>query len=353
MIKNSLYTFGKWFDQPGLIKALNKKMPVMLTVGALSLGLYDTFKTEKEQRNKKLIKNISILSLTVSSALFATRGLKLFGKQIFEGIGHVHNCKHGVNEVLKTLKKDNLSNSNLIKSIEKIRDDKYISLKEVKNIKANLENIFGNKKAIDKVITTPHTHGFKDSIKEMLHLSYIGLVPVIGGISGGIIGDFLTEKKWKEKVPDKIKEGFYQYASNIFLCNVGAGSALGLMELLNVQSKGKKLLAAMSGVLGVGILGGSQIANYIGKKVINPIFERPPNIKPESYHNHSKLNSIKHLNDERHPEMLDVSLHLDDIASIGFLSGLKWIAPALPLFYSISAYRSGIGYRNGHSHKNK
>jgi hypothetical protein len=28
------------------------------------------------------------------------------------------------------------------------------------------------------------------------------------------------------------------------------------------------------------------------------------------------------------------------------LSGLKWIEPALPLMYTLSGYRAGIGYRN-------
>ena len=56
---------------------------------------------------------------------------------------------------------------------------------------------------------------------------------------------------------------------------------------------------------------------------------------------------FKDLNNERHPEAVDLSLHVDDIASVGFLSGFKWIGPVLPLLYSVSGYRAGIGYRNG------
>ena len=55
---------------------------------------------------------------------------------------------------------------------------------------------------------------------------------------------------------------------------------------------------------------------------------------------------IKDLNKERRPEALDISLHIDDIASVGFMSGVKWIGPILPALYSISGYRAGIGYRN-------
>jgi hypothetical protein len=44
-----------------------------------------------------------------------------------------------------------------------------------------------------------------------------------------------------------------------------------------------------------------------------------------------------------------MGLHLDDVATVAVMSGLKWIEPALPILYSISGYRAGIGYRNGDS----
>ena len=50
---------------------------------------------------------------------------------------------------------------------------------------------------------------------------------------------------------------------------------------------------------------------------------------------------------ERKPEALDICLHSDDIATIAVMSGFKWIEPSLPILYTISGYRSGIGYRNG------
>ena len=42
----------------------------------------------------------------------------------------------------------------------------------------------------------------------------------------------------------------------------------------------------------------------------------------------------------------DLGMHTDDIATVAVLSGLKWIEPSLPILYSISGYKSGIGYRN-------
>lgn len=61
-------------------------------------------------------------------------------------------------------------------------------------------------------------------------MSVFGLIPVLGGIAGGIAGDRLTCDDYRDKIPNKIKEGAYQYLANIFLCNIGAGAALGILE---------------------------------------------------------------------------------------------------------------------------
>ena len=98
------------------------------------------------------------------------------------------------------------------------------------------------------------------------------MVPVVGGILGGITGDKISGERWKEKLPNKIKEGAYQYLANIFLCNVGAGIALGLMEKAGVRSKSSRALGMIGGIVTTGIIGGSAIANIIGNKIINPIF---------------------------------------------------------------------------------
>ena len=83
-----------------------------------------------------------------------------------------------------------------------------------------------------------------------------------------------------------------------------------------------------AGIITTGVLGGSAIANFIGNKIVNPIILK------------------KDEKEKRTPEMLDLTLHMDDIATVSLLSGLKWIEPALPILYSISGYRAGIGYRN-------
>ena len=129
----------------------------------------------------------------------------------------------------------------------------------------------------------------------------------------------------------------YQYLANIFLCNIGAGLALGLMEKSGVKSKAQRAIGMVCGIIITGVLGGSAIANMIGNKLINPLFG-----------NKDK----KSIYEERKPEALDIGLHVDDIATVAVMSGLKWIEPALPIMYSISGYRAGIGYRNNTNIKN-
>lgn len=332
-IKNNAYIFGKYIDQPALVHKLYDRMPVILTGIATGYGIYDTFKQSKENRKNKAIKNISVLGFTAASALLATRGLKIKGKQLFEGIIELpQKDSAGLKDLLSTNMPDNIK-----KLVQKVQQDNVLSLQEVKKIVKNLKTEKNN--LVPKVIPDPESEApFEDLVK----LSWLGLIPVLGGITGGVTGDRLTNENWKKKFPDKVKEGTYQYLNNIALCNVGAGLGALSMNILKVKSKLARFCAMMSGVIIVGLIAGNTIANFIGKNVINPIFENSDNKKPK----HLK-DLFKNLNEERHPEMLDLSLHLDDVASVGFVAGLKWIGPILPMLYSVSAYRAGIGYRNG------
>ncbi len=97
---------------------------------------------------------------------------------------------------------------------------------------------------------------------------------------------------------------------------------------MNIKSKAARCIGMIAGIITTGVIGGSAIANFIGNKIVNPIILK------------------KDEKEKRTPELLDLSLHTDDIATVSLLSGLKWIEPALPILYSISGYRAGIGYRN-------
>ena len=173
----------------------------------------------------------------------------------------------------------------------------------------------------------------------------LGAIPVIGGVSGGFIADYMLGELSSKTAANKVKEGFYQYFANIFLCNVGACAALFIAEglqkskVIKPLSPLKKMAVIISGIISTGIIGGSWIANKLSQKIIDPIFSK------------NKKFSCKGLQDERKPELADIALHADDIATAGVLSGFKWIEPALPIMYFVSGYRAGIGYRNSNSEK--
>jgi hypothetical protein len=226
------------------------------------------------------------------------------------------------------LKENKVSTDTLI-FLNKAKTE-ILNFKEIKTIFKEIGITKKGKEFLNKLIPNPENIDSNHIFSEIGRISIMGLMPVIGGITGGILGDRLTEKNWKEKIPNKIKEGSYQYIANIFSCNIGAGLALLAMEKAKITSKSIRATGMISGILFMGLFLGNAVANLIGRKFIDPLF------------NNKQLHSP-----ERTPEVLDVSLHIDDVATVAVMSGLKWIEPALPILYSISGYRAGIGYRNG------
>ncbi len=355
---SNILVLGKYLDQPKLIHALNEASTKVLIGGAAGYGFYNTFKAPENERTKQFIKNALVLGFTVGSALLCLKGLKINGKRIFHGIlsGHHHGHSHKkppelINEFVS---RHAGSLDDLTKSILEKAKKKILSLSEIKKLYSRIPELPDGKAFLKKLIPDPHAHGYKEILKEIKNLSLLGLIPVTGGITGGILGDIITEKHWKPKIKDKVKEGFYQYIANIFLCNVGAGLSLFAMDKMGIQSKPVKLAGMLGGIAIAGLVFGSMVANYISKKIINPVFEKGfsgavKDLFQREKEYKEKIN-LSNINNERHPEFLDAILHLDDVATAGFLAGFKWIESVLPIFYSISAYRAGMGYRNGHSH---
>jgi len=332
---NSLSVLGKYLDQPRLVGRFSKAVPTILVAGAGAYTLGQTYKVPKEERKKTFIKNGLVLGGTIISAMVAPK----IASKIIKGHHHEHHHEHAdeAKELITEFLKENKVSKKTEEILEKAKE-KILKPKEIKTIFEELKPKT-NKKAHEflsgeeGLIPDPENIDSKHIFGEIGELSIIGLLPVLGGIAGGIAADKITEKKWKEKLPDKIKEGSYQYLANIFLCNIGAGVALLALERAKIQSKGARAIGMISGILLTGLVAGSAMANYIGKKLIDPLFN-------------NKHKKGENIYSERTPELLDVSLHVDDMATVAVLSGLKWIAPALPILYSISGYRAGIGYRN-------
>lgn len=337
---NSLSVLGKYLDQPMLVAKFSKSVPAMLTAGGGVLVLSHVLNSPKEERKKEAIKSLAVFKFTVISALLATRGIKPFkiGKKLFKGFEGLSERidLNGVKEQQTKFIDAFLKTHPNLKSFEALTKAKknVLSFSEIKSVFEELTP--KNKDFLDTFIPNPEKITSKDIFSEIGRLSLMGLIPIFGGILGGIIGDKLTEKDWKDRIPNKIKEGTYQYFANIFLCNVGAGAALLMLEKAKVTSKSARAAGMIGGILLAGVAFGSAIANLIGKTFVDPIFAK----EHQHGHNHG-------LYSERKPEVVDVGLHIDDVATVAVLSGLKWIEPALPMLYSISGYRAGIGYRNG------
>jgi len=315
---------GKYLDQPILVSKFEKKVPYLLAGGG---GLYTAHcvkHSEPEKKNETLLRCGTTMVFTALSALSAPKIVNKIFKNPTKTLKQIKNSN---TELIDNFVKDNKINTKSKDILNKAKE-KALNFKEIKQL-YNSKEI--DKNFLNKLIPEPENITSKEIFSEIGRLSLLGLIPVIGGILGGICGDMVTTRNWKEKVPNKIKEGTYQYLANIFLCNVGAGIALGIMEKCGVKGKTPRALGMIGGIVSTGIIGGSVIANVISNKLINPICGDK---------------SKKGLYSERKPEALDVGLHVDDVATVAVMSGLKWIEPALPIMYAISGYRAGIGYRN-------
>lgn len=338
----SVKTIGKYLDQPLLVGKFSKVVPATLIGLSTAYTVHETKHAPKGKKKKTAINTAMVLGATSASALIAP-------KIATKAVGRVYE-KVDINKIIKgntKLVNDFLSQNKVSDNAEKIlhkAKTKVLNIKEIGLLNNEMQKTDNGKKFMEVFVPEPQNITSKDIVKDMGRLSILGFLPVADGIAGGVAGDIITDKKnWKKKLPDKIKEGAYQYLANIFLCNVGAAAALGIMEAAKVKSKTARVFGMVGGIIATGVVGGSAIANYISKKVINPLFD----VK-----GHKKQDKENSLYSDRKPEALDICLHSDDVATIAVMSGFKWIEPSLPILYTISGYRAGIGYRNGSEQDN-
>ena len=324
---------GKYLDQPLLVGKFSKAVPATLIAGSALYTAHEVKKAPEGHKKQAAINTALVLGATSAAALAAPRvAAKVVGRP-FEKV-NLNKIRQNNTKLVDEF----LSSNKVSKPVETILDKartKVLKIKEIATLNKEIGQTENGKKFMNAFVPEPENVTSKDIVKDMARLSILGAMPVAGGIAG----DMITDKpNWKKKLPNKIKEGAYQYLANIFLCNVGAAGALGILEAAKVKSKAARAGGMVAGILATGVIGGSTIANYISKKVINPLFDGK---------NAKKADKNEGLYSERKPEALDLCLHSDDIATIAVMSGFKWIEPSLPILYAISGYRSGIGYRNG------
>lgn len=376
-----IITIARYIDQPAILSKLHSKMPAVLGCTGVGVWGYESFhKTDRKNYNGeknferyntarapkkseiysydkksaranlnkpdnkyKAFKNAITIGATVGASLGAARGLKIGDKTVFKGLLEYTPLETVLKKQSKAIENFLNNDKNVLpdKLTQTLRNAKNrtFTLKDIETISKYLPENKASKTFLQEILPSPENLNSKEIFSEIKRLSLIGLIPVAGGVAGGITADYITGTNNKKNTANKVKEGIYQYLANIFLCNVGAGAALWGSErlvkanIIKPLTPVKKLGVILSGITATGIIGGSYIANYISKKFINPLFSQ-------------KQNKKENLYSERKPEPLDIALHADDIATAGVLSGFKWIEPALPIMYFISGYRAGIGYRN-------
>lgn len=360
-----LSTLGRCVDQPIILNKLEKKMPALLIGAGGAYGAVDTFRASRhkssDKKKKIALKNTIIIGTTIAASLAGARGIKVKGRS-FSLFNNRIDIKENTilpallpSSSLKEIVKKQTAAVNDFLSSQKVDDKRILAIlekvkskplkpTEIEFLEQNLPSGEAKKSLFRAILPEPENLNSKEIFSEIGRLSLLGAIPVVGGVVGGITADCVTKSSCNKSTSNKIKEGFYQYFANIFLCNVGACAALFSAECLQKAGKikplspAKKMLVIMTGITATGIVGGSYIANKLSQKIIDPLF------------NHGKRTGHKSVYDERKPELTDIALHADDIATAGVLSGFKWIEPALPLMYFVSGYRAGIGYRNNSKH---
>lgn len=344
-----IVTIAKYIDQPVILSRLHSMTPAGLAVTGAGVWGYETFKKNKKRHHQKreAFKNALVIGSAAGASIIGARGLKIGSVKFFDGLLDAKPMKKVLQRQSEAIDKYISSTKNSDGVLAKVlfnAKNKKFTLKDIETIDERLPKTKEAKELLNSVLPAPENLDSKEIFSEIKRLSLIGVIPVAGGVAGGIGADYLTNTQNKKSTCNKVKEGIYQYLANIFLCNVGAGAALfGAEKLVKAKvikpmTPLKKLGIIMTGITATGIIGGSYIANYLSKRFIDPIFAQ-------------KHKKHEHIYSERKPEPLDIALHADDIATAGVLSGFKWVEPALPIMYFISGYRAGIGYRNNHMTK--
>lgn len=339
-----IQSLAKYIDQPIIINNIQKAFPSILIGSAVAGGMAATAKAPEHKKKEAAIKSTIILSSTVLASLVAARGLKIGNRKLLKGLMPLKDRskifeerQKAINNFIKQEPEISAEAKNILTNLK----NKALSPKEIDVLDSSIQKSENSRKLYDALFSPQAKLTSKGLFEDMKRLPQYGAYAIGGGLLGGLLADKITGTGSKKSTANKVKEACYQYFANTFLCITGAGVALAGLERLehnglvkNVTPM-KKMATVIGGILGVGVIFGSIAANLIGKKVIDPMFGQK-----ESAENKHKIYS------ERHPELLDICIHADDLATAGVYSGFKWVEAIMPVFYLIAGYRAGIGHRN-------
>lgn len=185
----------------------------------------------------------------------------------------------------------------------------------------------------------------------MLKFFTAGAGIVGAGMAGGFAHNAVKGVKEKTAYVNMVKEGIFQFIANIALCAVGASIGVTASDVSGITAwseksrlgRGVRMGTILAG-LSIGILGGGKAANWMANRYINPIFEWLDERKKGTSFK-TIQNKWTQLPPDRKVEFLDGVLHLDDLPTAAALAGVEIVKPFIPLFFEVSAIRSGFGYR--------
>ena len=213
----------KYVDQPMILNKLDHKMPALLVGAGGAYGIVDSFshsKKDNKHTKKRVVQNAIVISSTIGASLLGTRGLKLGNKKIFNGlmerVPFAELQKVQAQAVDKFLQKTKITDKNVLKALETAKL-KELSPKQIELLTNKLPISPAKQELFSIILPEKKNLNSKEIFSEIKRLSLLGLIPVVGGVTGGITADKVTHTNNRKGTADKVKEGLYQYLANIFL----------------------------------------------------------------------------------------------------------------------------------------
>jgi hypothetical protein len=318
-------------DQPQVIEGVWKKIEPLGLAGMAALTAHDVLATKNPERKRDVfIQDALVLG---ASALGTRLAVKRWMMPELEAIAlnpqHVaelaqHYGKPLTNLLTQAQAKTPAQFKHIIQTI----------------LTGPAQRTLQQRKAdLLKALPLPQTESFVESLKDMSSFFGVGLTSVISGLAGGLVANKVTHAQ-QGSTEAMIKEGIFQFVANIALCAVGASGGLLAIEKLQLKNRLART-GVICGGLSVGILGGSRLANWVGKQWVNPMFNRLKGTVQSNTPN----NSTGVTASDRAVGFSDVILHLDDLPTALALAGMEVIKPMIPLFFMFSGYRTGVAGR--------
>lgn len=354
------HTFAHFLDQPGLINQIHGGVKGV-GIPAMVAGkvLYDVAHAPPGKEADVFVQDASILVPSVAATYW--------------GLSTISESAEAMTRVSDKLKKEipALQEQSFVEALNTHRKapcahgHAHHHVKETPLIKYH--SFPEMRKLVEKVFKTSPKGKQAEHLAKLFYrtthdhnLSKILLVGggiVLAGMAGGLAHDALTQNPDDKARRNKVKEAIFQFVANIAMCVTGGTLGEKFAEWrkwtpspTDFSDQARKLrwkrTTAMGVGLAAGITAGGWVANWLGKTVVNPFFDWVDN-RQDGY---SLISAYKEKRngDTRKIEPLDLALHLDDIPTMVAIAGVSALLPLVPMFYLVSAWRAGVGYRSCH-----